>query len=60
MLKKKGIMVYATCSILPSENSNQVRRFLENHPKDFDLLEEKQIWPSEGQDGFYMARIQKK
>jgi 16S rRNA (cytosine967-C5)-methyltransferase len=60
MLKKKGIMVYATCSILPSENSEQVRRFLENHPQEFELLEEKQIWPSEGYDGFYMARIQKK
>jgi 16S rRNA (cytosine967-C5)-methyltransferase len=37
-----------------------VRRFLENHPQEFELLEEKQIWPSEGYDGFYMARIQKK
>lgn len=59
MLKKGGLMVYATCSILPSENSNQVKLFLENHP-DFELIKENQLFPSEdGYDGFYMALMKK-
>lgn len=56
MLKKGGVMVYSTCSILPSENGEQVKKFLEQHP-DFKLEEEKTILPSQGFDGFYMARL---
>jgi 16S rRNA (cytosine967-C5)-methyltransferase len=56
MVKAGGKLVYATCSILPSENQKQVEQFLAAH-KDFVLEEEKQILPSEGFDGFYMARI---
>jgi len=58
MLKPGGEMVYATCSILPQENENQIRRFLELH-KEFQLLEEKHLLPSGGTDGFYMARLRK-
>jgi 16S rRNA (cytosine967-C5)-methyltransferase len=32
MLKKGGKMVYATCSILPSENNLQVDEFIKNNP----------------------------
>lgn len=60
MLKKGGKMVYATCSILPTENQAQVNRFLEQHGQDFVLEEERSISPEEGFDGFYMARLQKK
>ena len=56
MVKSAGKLVYATCSILPSENQKQVEWFLHSH-KNFILEEEKQIFPSEGFDGFYMARI---
>lgn len=56
MVKAGGKMVYATCSILPSENQEQVELFLSAHPE-FMLEEEKQIFPSEGFDGFYMARM---
>jgi 16S rRNA (cytosine967-C5)-methyltransferase len=59
MLKKNGLMVYSTCSILTSENEDQVQQFLNAHPDQFELLKEKRIWPSEGFDGFYMAVIKK-
>lgn len=59
MLKKGGLMVYATCSILPSENTQQVEKFLANNPE-FELLEEQQLYPStQSYDGFYMALIRK-
>jgi 16S rRNA (cytosine967-C5)-methyltransferase len=59
MVKTGGAMVYATCSILPSENQNQVQAFLANHP-DFKLVREKQLFPSQtGFDGFYMAYLEK-
>ena len=59
MVKPGGTMVYATCSILPSENEDQVKKFLETNPL-FELNEEKRIWPSEGFDGFYVARLTRK
>lgn len=59
MLKQDGIMVYATCSILPSENQKQVELFLENN-KNFELVEDRKVLPSEGFDGFYMAKLIRK
>jgi len=57
IVKVGGKMVYATCSILPSENQGQVATFLKNNPN-YKLEEEKIVLPSEsGFDGFYMARI---
>jgi len=58
ILKKGGQMIYATCSILPSENNEQVEKFLKNNP-DFTLLKDQKIMPSEGYDGFYMALIKR-
>jgi 16S rRNA (cytosine967-C5)-methyltransferase len=59
MLKKGGMMVYATCSLLPSENNKQIETFLTNN-KNYTLLDEQMIYPSEyGFDGFYMARLLK-
>ncbi|MCS4533603.1 RsmB/NOP family class I SAM-dependent RNA methyltransferase [Neisseria montereyensis] len=37
LVKEKGRLVYATCSILPEENEQQVERFLAEHPE-FELL----------------------
>ena len=59
ILKKGGKMIYATCSILPSENNEQVEIFLKNNPE-FYLIKEEKIMPSEGYDGFYMALIGRK
>lgn len=61
IVKKGGKLVYATCSILPSENEKQVQKFLKTEVgKDFKLLKEKKILSNEsGYDGFYMALLQK-
>lgn len=59
LLKVGGAMVYATCSILESENQQQVQKFLANH-SDFKLIREKKLLPSQsGFDGFYMAYIER-
>ena len=60
MVKPGGKLVYATCSVLPSENQNQVKQFLAQH-SDFDLLKDQKILSSQsGFDGFYMAVLEKK
>jgi 16S rRNA (cytosine967-C5)-methyltransferase len=59
MLKPGGKMVYATCSILPSENNLQVEKFLKEN-KGYKLLDEQFLSPAnDGFDGFYMALIEK-
>jgi 16S rRNA (cytosine967-C5)-methyltransferase len=60
MVKVGGMMVYSTCSILPSENEKQIEQFLEKRKGEFELLEEKRWWPGDGFDGFYMARLLRK
>jgi 16S rRNA (cytosine967-C5)-methyltransferase len=59
LVKHNGKMVYATCSILPSENELQIEKFLNScEGKHFKLEEEKKISPFlSGFDGFYMARL---
>lgn len=59
MVKPGGVMVYATCSILPSENEEQVKLFLSKNAGIFELIREQRAWPSEGFDGFYMAAIKR-
>ncbi len=59
MVKVGGQLVYVTCSILPSENENQVENFLENH-KNFKLLKDNTVSPADsGYDGFYMAQMER-
>lgn len=62
IVKKGGRLVYATCSVLPSENEKQVQKFLKTETgMEFQLLKEKKILSSEsGYDGFYMALLEKK
>ena len=61
MVKKGGKMVYATCSILPQENKDQITHFLASEEgSSFKLIKEKNIYSSRtGFDGFYMALLSK-
>lgn len=61
ILKEDGKMVYATCSILPSENEKQVQNFLNTEEgKNFNLIKEKKVLAHKsGYDGFYMALLHK-
>ena len=69
-VKPGGIFVYATCSILPVENANNVESFIAAHTDAEEVLISaswgikqsvgRQILPSiTGPDGFYYACIQK-
>jgi 16S rRNA (cytosine967-C5)-methyltransferase len=62
MVKEGGKLIYATCSILPQENTEQVKQFLDSDEgKVFSMEEEVNIYASEsGFDGFYMARMIRK
>jgi len=61
MVKVGGKLVYATCSILPSENQQQVQHFLKEKQGAFELIKDRQIFPQEaGFDGFYMALLERK
>ncbi len=62
MVKPGGKLVYATCSILPEENTEQVKQFLQSDEgKDFSFVKEQNIFASQsGFDGFYMAQLERK
>ena len=57
LLAPGGRLVYATCTIHPSENTEQIHSWLQEHP-DLVLNSEQQRWPDpSGGDGFYAAVI---
>jgi len=59
MLAVGGELVYATCSIFPSENEQQVQQFLAERTE-FILEQQQQISPAAtGFDGFYWARLRR-
>ena len=62
IVKPGGQLVYATCSILPSENKKQVDIFLTSESgKEFTFVKDKKVSAHKsGFDGFYMALLEKK
>ncbi len=62
IVKPGGKLVYATCSVLPSENQEQVEKFLKTEiGKQFTFVEDRKMLASEsGFDGFYMALLERK
>lgn len=61
MVKVGGKLVYATCSILPSENEKQIQKFLKTEfGKNFKFIkDEKVLAHQSGFDGFYMCLMER-
>lgn len=63
-VKKGGILLYSTCTVIPAENGDVVRKFLSTHT-DFtfdegkDFPAETSLYPSSETDGFYIARLKR-
>jgi 16S rRNA (cytosine967-C5)-methyltransferase len=65
MTKVGGKLIYATCSVLPSENSQPVKRFLAENASQWIFEEEILLRPDQPltnhlTDGFYAARLVRK
>jgi len=72
-VKPGGVMVYATCTLHPAENEEQIQWFLseyegweiEKPPSDFGLQAAEQgwikVWPHRQQmDGFFMVKLRRR
>jgi len=62
IVKPGGKLVYATCSVLPSENQEQIKKFLNTeNGKKFNFIKDSKVLASQsGFDGFYMALLERK
>ncbi|SHJ61386.1 RsmB/NOP family class I SAM-dependent RNA methyltransferase [Flavobacterium haoranii] len=62
IVKPGGKLVYATCSVLPSENQEQIKHFLNSESgKNFTFVKDQKVLAHEsGFDGFYMALLERK
>ena len=62
IVKENGKLLYATCSILPRENQEQIQNFLGTEQgQKFTLDKEETVSPAKsGYDGFYMALLSRK
>lgn len=58
LLASGGKMLYATCSIYPEENQQQLSSFLAKR-SDARCLTQEQLLPTQRHDGFYYAQLEK-
>jgi len=56
-LKKNGILVYSTCSLLKEENEDIVKQFVKI--ENYNILEQKNIMVTKKNDGFFACKLQK-
>lgn len=70
LLARGGLLLYATCSVLPQENTAQIARFLAQHPdaraRAMDAPWGRSVGPgrqilpgADGMDGFFYALLEK-
>ena len=60
LVKSGGRLIYATCSILPEENEQQVEAFLGDHDSFTRIGDDLRLYPhTHGTDGFYGTVLQK-
>jgi 16S rRNA (cytosine967-C5)-methyltransferase len=57
--KPGGFLVYATCSIFPSENEEQINFFQKSNSERFEFIESHSLLPSDEGDGFFMAKFRR-
>lgn len=54
----QGVIGYATCSLLPRENSERIAAFLAKN-SDWQLIADRSLTPLDGGDGFYLAVLRR-
>ena len=54
-----GKLLYATCSVFPAENGQQIERFLARRPQ-AGRCHEEQLLPTAEHDGFYYCLLEKR
>ena len=62
LVKVGGKVIYATCSILPQENDQQIKKFISSEAgKNFEILESHNLYASKDHfDGFFIALLERK
>lgn len=59
VLRPEGKLLYATCSVFPAENGEQIERFLRRQP-DARRCHEEQLLPTAEHDGFFYCLLEKR
>ena len=65
-VKRGGVLLYSTCTVLKAENESTIRDFLVKN-SDFEIMPfdgaesgEITLYPNDNYDGFYVAKLRKK